>query len=731
MEKIWQKVGLTDEEYQQIVEEMGREPNLLELSLYGVMWSEHCGYKNTRPLFKVMPTTGKHVLQGPGENAGIVDIGDNQVITFKVESHNHPSAIAPYPGAATGVGGIIRDILAMGAYPIACLNSLCFGNLEESNHTKYLMSEVVRGIGDYGNCVGIPTVGGEVRFSNAYAGNPLVNAMCVGLMKKSDIKSATAAGVGNSVMIVGNSTGRDGMGGASFASKELDEEEERSAIQVGDPFMEKLLIEACLEAFQQDYVIGVQDMGAAGIISSTSETAAKAGTGIEIDVDLVPKRETGMTPAEVMISESQERMLLIVEKGKEDAVNEIFHKWDLHAVVFGRVTADGMIRVLQSGKVVGEVSAQSLSEAPTYRQKSLEPGYLKEARKFQNRDVEIPDDLDEVLLRLLSSPNIYSKEWVYRQYDHTVQLNTIVKPGADAAVIRIKGKDKAIATTLDSNGRYVYLNPKRGAEIVVAEAARNLIATGAKPLAVTDGLNFGNPEKAEIYYQLENAINGMANACRILETPIISGNASLYNETATDAIYPTPMIGMVGLITSLQHVTTADFKDEGDLILLIGESKEELGGSEYLEQIQGKVSGDVPELDLALEKGSQQTLLKMIRAGLIKSAHDVSDGGLAIALAESAIQGNIGAKIEISSDIRLDALLFGESQSRFVISAAKENLTKIRGISEKFDVPISQIGVVGGEWLKIRINNESAINLRLEGLAESYRSPLAEIITAR
>ncbi|RMH70374.1 MAG: phosphoribosylformylglycinamidine synthase subunit PurL [Gemmatimonadetes bacterium] len=727
MEKRWHQVGLSDDEYQHIIADMGREPNDVELALYGVMWSEHCGYKNTRPLFKILPTTGTRVLQGPGENAGIVDIGDDEVITFKVESHNHPSAVAPYQGAATGVGGIIRDILAMGAFPIACLNSLCFGRLEESAHTRYLMAEVVRGIGDYGNCVGIPTVGGEVHFSEAYAGNPLVNAMCVGLMKKSEIKSATAAGVGNSVMIVGNWTGRDGVGGASFASKELDtEDDERGAIQVGDPFMEKLLIDACLEAFQQDFVIGVQDMGAAGIISSTSETAAKAGTGIEIDIDKVPQRESGMTPAEVMISESQERMLLIVEKGKEDQVNEIFHKWDLHAVTFGRVTGDGMIRVISGGEVVGEVPAKSLSEAPTYTRQSIEPAYLRETRSFKMEDVGIPDDLDAVLLQLLASPNICSKEWVYRQYDHMVQTNTVVKPGADAAVVRLKGKNKAIAITLDSNGRYVYLNPERGTEIVVAEAARNLVACGAEPIAVTDGLNFGNPEKPDIYYQLQHALQGMANACRALNTPIISGNASLYNETPHGAIYPTPMIGMVGLIPDLTHVMTPAFKNQGDRILLVGETKAELGASEYLEQIHGMVRGDVPQLDLALEQRTQQAVLAMIRSGWVQSVHDVGDGGFAVALAECAIHGGVGADIQFATGIRVDAMLFGESQSRFLVTCTAANQPNVRDLAGQYGVPLQEIGVVGGDSLVIRLNEETRIHLFVEGLIETYRHSLGD-----
>ncbi len=725
-EKLWIKAGLTDSEYELLTKHMEREPNTVELALYAQMWSEHCGYTHTRPLFKHFLTTGPRIVQGPGENAGIVDIDDDEVLTFKLESHNHPSAIAPFQGAATGVGGIVRDILAMGAYPIASLNSLHFGYPGDAGHTRWLISEVVHGIGEYGNCLGVPTVGGELRFADAYKGNPLVNAMCVGYMKKSEIKKAIATGVGNSLMIVGNLTGRDGMGGASFASKDLDEEneEDRGAIQVGDPFMEKLLIEACLEVFEEDYVVGVQDMGAAGILSSSVETASKAGNGVEIDVALVPKREEAMRPEEVMISESQERMLLIVRKGMEDKVNKIFHKWDLHAVVIGHVTDDGIYRVLENGKTVGEVPVWSLMDAPTYVLEGKEPAHLEQTRRFMNDDVAVPEDLNQVLLQLLGAPDICSKEWVYRQYDHRVQMNTVVKPGSDAAILRIKDRDKAVGVTMDSNGRYCYLNPKRGAQSVVYESARNQVVSGAEPIAITDGLNFGNPENPEVYYQLEQSIIGLSEACRALDTPVIGGNASLYNQTPEfGAIYPTPIIGMVGLVKSLSHVTTMDFKNTGDFILVIGETKEELGASEYLDQIHGLITGDVPELDLDLEQKTQQFILDIIRQGLVQSAHDISDGGMAIAIAESCITSELGAEVSFDLNLRPDALLFGESQTRFMLSASGESADKIIEIAAKQGIEAANIGRVTAHK-RLSINNleKNLINITIEDCAQAFNT---------
>lgn len=580
-EKIYQQMGLSDEEFAMIEKILGRTPNYTETGLFSVMWSEHCSYKNSKPVLKKFPTTGEKVLQGPGEGAGIVDIGDGQAVVFKIESHNHPSAIEPYQGAATGVGGIIRDVFSMGARPIALLNSLRFGELD-SARVRYLFKEVVAGIAGYGNCIGIPTVGGEVQFDPCYEGNPLVNAMCVGLIDHKDIKKGQAHGLGNTVMYVGAKTGRDGIHGATFASEELTEQsdEKRPAVQVGDPFMEKLLLEACLELVQSDALVGIQDMGAAGLASSSSEMASKAGMGIELNLDLVPQRETGMTAYEMMLSESQERMLIVVKKGREQEIKDLFAKYDLECVAIGKVTDDKQFRLLHKGEVVADIPVDALAEdAPVYHKPSKEPAYFAE---FQAMDHEVPqvDNLKETLLQLLSQPTIASKEWVYEQYDYMVRTNTVVSPGSDAAVTRIRGTRKALAMTTDCNARYVYLDPETGGKIAVAEAARNIICSGAEPLAITDNLNFGNPEKPEVFWQIEKAADGISEACRVLETPVIGGNVSLYNETSGTAIYPTPVIGMVGLITDLDHITTQHFKNAGDLIYLVGETKGEFGGSE-------------------------------------------------------------------------------------------------------------------------------------------------------
>ncbi|MBM4158293.1 MAG: phosphoribosylformylglycinamidine synthase subunit PurL [Ignavibacteria bacterium] len=729
MTESYKQVGLSEDEYNLILKQLGREPNELELNLYGVMWSEHCGYKNSKLLLKMLPVKGERVLQGPGENAGALDIGDGDAVTMKVESHNHPSALSPYQGAATGVGGIVRDILAVGAYPVANLNSLYFGKLEKA-HQRYLLAEVVKGIADYGNCLGIPTVAGEVHFDDAYEGNCLVNAMCVGLTRSEDLKTAFAKGPGNSVMVVGNLTGRDGMGGASFASQELtkESEENRSAVQVGDPFVEKLLIDACMEIFQNENVIGVQDMGAAGIISSTSETASKAETGIEIDIDLVPKRESGMLPYEVMISESQERMLLIVKEGKENEVNKIFHKWDLHAVKIGNVTDDGMIRVLNNGIKVGEVPAKSLTNPPLYKKDIIKPEYLNYIELLDYKDLPEPDNYNKVILIMLDNHNIASKEWIYRQYDHMVQLNTVVTPGSDAAVLRIKGKNKAIALTLDGNGRYVYLNPEKGSEIVIAEACRNLVASGAKPIGVTDCLNFGSPEKPDIYYQLYYSIKGLANACNKFNTPVVSGNVSLYNDTEYGSIYPTPTVGVLGLIEDLNHITDIKFKNADDCIYLIGNFSNEIGGSEYLFEIHKFVKGKLPELNLDIELYTQNAILEIIRNGLVKSCHDVSDGGIAVNLAESAVTGNFGIDVSINSNIRKDIVLFGEHQSMFVISAEKKNENKIVGILKKFQTKMSYLGSVTDEKIfKISVNGNEIINLDLAQISENYKNSISKM----
>ncbi|MFE5473495.1 phosphoribosylformylglycinamidine synthase subunit PurL [Bacillus safensis] len=672
-EKLYQQMGLSDEEFALIESIIGRLPNYTETGIFSVMWSEHCSYKNSKPVLSKFPTKGEHVLQGPGEGAGIVDIGDNQAVVFKIESHNHPSAIEPYQGAATGVGGIIRDVFSMGARPIAVLNSLRFGELT-SPRVKYLFEEVVAGIAGYGNCIGIPTVGGEVHFDQSYEGNPLVNAMCVGLINHEDIKKGQAKGVGNTVMYVGAKTGRDGIHGATFASEEFSDEseEKRSAVQVGDPFMEKLLLEACLEVIKNDALVGIQDMGAAGLTSSSAEMASKAGSGIEMNLDLIPQRETGMSAYEMMLSESQERMLLVIEKGREQEIIDIFEKYDLEAVSVGHVTDDKMLRLLHQGEVVCELPVDALAEeAPVYHKPSSEPAYYRE---FLETKVEAPaiTDAADTLKRLLQQPTIASKEWVYDQYDYMVRTNTVVAPGSDAGVLRIRGTKKALAMTTDCNARYLYLDPEVGGKIAVAEAARNIVCSGARPLAVTDNLNFGNPEKPEIFWQIEKSADGISEACRTLSTPVIGGNVSLYNESNGTAIYPTPVIGMVGLVEDTAHITTQSFQQAGDVIFVIGETKEEFAGSELQKMTEGRIYGKAPEIDLDVELTRQEALLAAIQNGLVQSAHDVSEGGLGVALAESTF-GTDGLGAHIQIDLNSEASLFSETQSRFVVTVKPEH----------------------------------------------------------
>ncbi|MFN2747950.1 MULTISPECIES: phosphoribosylformylglycinamidine synthase subunit PurL [Bacillus] len=705
-EKLYQQMGVSDDEFAMIESILGRLPNYTEIGVFSVMWSEHCSYKNSKPILKKFPTKGERVLQGPGEGAGIVDIGDNQAVVFKIESHNHPSAIEPYQGAATGVGGIIRDVFSMGARPIAVLNSLRFGELT-SPRVKYLFEEVVAGIAGYGNCIGIPTVGGEVQFDSCYEGNPLVNAMCVGLINHEDIKKGQAKGVGNTVMYVGAKTGRDGIHGATFASEEMSDtsEEKRSAVQVGDPFMEKLLLEACLEVIKSDALVGIQDMGAAGLTSSSAEMASKAGSGIEMNLDLIPQRETGMTPYEMMLSESQERMLLVIERGREQEIIDIFDKYDLEAVAVGRVTDDKMLRLFHNGEKVAELPVDALAEeAPVYHKPSTVPAYYKE---FLETDVPAPqvDDAKETLLALLQQPTIASKEWVYDQYDYMVRTNTVVAPGSDAAVLRIRGTKKALAMTTDCNARYLYLDPEIGGKIAVAEAARNIVCSGAEPLAVTDNLNFGNPEKPEIFWQIEKAADGISEACNVLSTPVIGGNVSLYNESNGSAIYPTPVIGMVGLIEDTAHITTQQFKAAGDLIYVIGETLPEFAGSELQKLTEGKIYGKAPALDLEVEEARQKALLKAIRSGLVQSAHDVSEGGLGVALAESVMSADgLGAEVALAGE---PALLFSESQSRFIVSVKKEDRESFEKLV-KDAVPIGEVtsdetlviqGQEGKQWI--------------------------------
>ncbi|NLO89828.1 MAG: phosphoribosylformylglycinamidine synthase subunit PurL [Clostridia bacterium] len=722
-------MGLRENEYELIKEILGREPNYLELGMFAVMWSEHCSYKNSKNALKLFPTKGKRVICGPGENAGAVDIGNGKAVAFKVESHNHPSAIDPFRGAATGVGGIVRDILCMGARPIAMLNSLRFGSLDNSRG-KYLFNGAVSGIAWYGNCLGVPTVGGEVYFNKNYEGNPLVNAMCIGILNHDDLARGRAEGVGNPVMLVGARTGRDGIHGATFASEELSSESEGEGPTVvgGDPFVEKLLLEACLEVNRAGYLVGMQDLGAAGITGATSETASRAGLGMEIDIKKVPLREEGMTPYEIMLSESQERMLIIPKKGKEGEVERIFKKWDLEAVVIGYVTDDGILRVKNGDKVEAEIPARALTEmCPVYNPEKKEPAYLKETRSFDWRKLPVPENMNKVLLELLSHPSIASKEWIYRQYDHMVGTNTVVRPGSDAAVLRIKGTKTAIAATMDGNGKYCYLDPRTGGAIVVAEAARNLVCAGARPIALTDCLNFGSPEKPEIYWQFEQVIRGMSEAAEALGTPVISGNVSLYNESDKGAIYPTPIVGMVGLIEDTNHIRSQGFQNDGDLIFLLGRTEPELGASMYLEVVHGLETGKVPALDLKKEKAVQELCLEGIGAGLIKSAHDCSDGGLAVAIAESCISGNIGAEINlVKGNLELPELLFGETQSRIIVTVDRNKGEEMRALTEKFGVPVSLIGQVGGEELKIKVNGISGevINLSISKLEEAWRGAI-------
>ncbi|MFF3024128.1 phosphoribosylformylglycinamidine synthase subunit PurL [Gottfriedia sp. NPDC057948] len=720
-DRIYATMGLTDEEFQLVKSIIGRNPNYTELGLFSVMWSEHCSYKNSKPLLRKFPISGEHVLQGPGEGAGIVDIGDEQAVVFKIESHNHPSAIEPYQGAATGVGGIIRDVFSMGARPVALLNSLRFGELE-TPRVKYLFEEVVAGIAGYGNCIGIPTVGGEVNFDPCYEGNPLVNAMCVGLINHKDIKKGQAHGAGNTVMYVGASTGRDGIHGATFASEELSDasDEKRPAVQVGDPFMEKLLLEACLEVVQNDALVGIQDMGAAGLTSSSAEMASKAGMGIEMNLDLVPQREAGMTAYEMMLSESQERMLLVVEKGREQEIVDLFEKYDLHAVSVGRVTDDKMLRLLHKGEVVAELPVDALAEeAPVYHKPSTEPAYYGEFQAMENYIPEISDS-KETLKQLLSQPTIASKEWVYGQYDYMVRTNTVVAPGSDAAVIRIRDTKKALAMTTDCNARYLYLDPEVGGKIAVAEAARNVVCSGARPLAITDCLNFGNPEKPEIFWQLEKATDGMSEACNVLSTPVIGGNVSLYNETNGEAVYPTPVVGMVGLIEDVEHITTQNFKTAGDLIYVIGGAEAEFGGSELQKLLNGKIFGKAPSIDLAVESSRQEQILAAIQAGVVASAHDISEGGLAVAIAESTFgPSEVGATITIEGNEVVS--LFSETQSRFLLSVKSEHKEQFEAL-----VDAKLIGTVTEETsVTVRNeNNETVLHASVEELKQAWKEAI-------
>lgn len=710
--------GITQEEYARICKILGREPNFTELGIFGVMWSEHCSYKNSKPILKLFPTEGAGVLVKAGEeNAGIIDIGADEAIVFKIESHNHPSAVEPFQGAATGVGGILRDIFTMGARPMLLMNSLRFGSLESWESQRHFKG-VVTGIAHYGNCVGVPTGGGEIYFDEAYEGNPLVNVMCLGIVKKTEIVRSRASGVGNKVYYVGSTTGRDGLGGASFASRELTEEseEDRPAVQVGDPFMEKLLLEACLELAKTDAIVAMQDMGAAGLTCSTSEMPAKGNCGIEIDVAKVPRRETDMIPHEVMLSESQERMLLVVKRGRERLVEEIFEKWDLHAIPIGEIREGNTLRVFEGKELVAEIPVKALTEgAPVYKREERHPPYLNEVQRLNLSDISEPKNFTDALRKLLDSPSIASKEWVYRQYDHMVRTDTVFLPGHDAALLRIKGSKKGIAVSTDGNGLYTYLDPYEGGKIAVAEAARNVAVTGARPVGLTNCLNFGNPMKPEVFWQFHQCVQGMADAARRLRTPVTGGNVSFYNESPRGAVYPTPVIGMVGLIEDIEKRIPSHFQKEGDVIFLLGDTANEIGGTAYLSVIHGRKTGLPPRLDLEKEARLHELLIKGAETQIFCSAHDLSEGGLAVALAEGCFGSLVlGAQVSnlelLGEGLRRDALLFGETQSRVLVSVDPSKKEALIRLAQEHRVPVYQIGKVGGGCLVI----EDLLELKVE-----------------
>ena len=725
--------GLTEDEYERIVGILARTPTYTELGIFSVMWSEHCSYKNSIAVLKTLPREGGKLLVGAGEeNAGLVDIGDGLAVAFKIESHNHPSAVEPYQGAATGVGGIMRDIFTMGARPIAGLNSLRFGDLA-SERTRGLFRGVVKGIGDYGNSFGVPTVAGEVYFDPCYQDNPLVNAMSVGIVKQGEWASAVARGKGNPVMIVGSSTGRDGIHGATFASEEISEASEarRPSVQVGDPFTEKLLLEASLEAIRSGDIVGIQDMGAAGITCSTSEMSAKGRSGMSINLDRVPARETGMSAYELMLSESQERMLVVLRRGRESAVKEIFKKWDLHAEIIGEVTETGRLEVSYKGETVADIPAETLvlgGGAPVYIREARMPGYLASTAAFRQETLPDPGPAGDVLMRLLRAPNIASKRWVYEQYDSMVRTNNVVLAEGDAAVVLLKGTGKALSLKTDCNGRYVYLNPRRGGMIAVAESARNVACTGAVPLAITNCLNFGNPYKPEVYWQFKEAVAGIGEACRFFNTPVTGGNVSFYNESPNASVFPTPVIGMLGLLRDASCAVTSGFKTDGDVIIQLGRTRGHVGGSEYLSVIHGITAGDAPDLDLEEERQLQQVLIECAAARLLKSAHDCSDGGLAVALAECCMGAGarlVGAEVDVSgAGVRQDFLLFGEDQTRAIVSAGAAGAHTVLEIAGKHRVPAEVMGRVGGDRLMIG----KEVDLDVREMARAYSGAIGNLM---
>ena len=724
--------GLSEQEYAKICKILGRTPTYTELGIYSVMWSEHCSYKNSLIQLKTLPRESERLLVGAGEeNAGLVDIGDGYAVAFKIESHNHPSAVEPYQGAATGVGGIMRDIFTMGARPIAALDSLRFGELDLRNN-RYLFAGVVKGIGDYGNCLGIPTIAGEVYFEECYTDNCLVNAMTIGVAKQGGIAKAIAKSPGAVVYAIGSSTGRDGIHGATFASEELSEEseEKRSSVQVGDPFTEKLLLEATLELIKKDVIEGIQDMGAAGLTSSSAEISAKSELGIELNLDHIHLREADMIPYEIMLSESQERMLVICKIGKEKEFEEICDKWDLDYTNIGKVTEDKNLRVFFKGNKVAEIPSASLAAgdgAPVYERESKKPHYLDQVQQLNIETLDAPKGLSDAFVRVFSSPNIVSKQWVYEQYDYMVRTNSVIQPGGDAAVVRIKGTKKALSTKTDCNARYVYLDPRLGAAIAVAESARNVVCTGAKPVAVTNCLNFGNPYKPEVYWQFKEAIAGMGESCRALDTPVTGGNVSFYNESETYQVYPTPVIGMLGVIEDQNHITPAGFQNEKDLVYLIGTTLPELGGSEFLKRVHRKVAGRPPRLDLEIERKVQQATLEAIQSGWVQSCHDLADGGLAIALAECCIinkNHSLGIEAHLATDLPDYILAFSESQSRFIISVSPDRQDLIEKHYRDMDIQVVKIGEIGGDTFSLN----DYFTFSLDELKDIYYSTIPAIM---
>ncbi|MDQ6787368.1 MAG: phosphoribosylformylglycinamidine synthase subunit PurL [Acidobacteriota bacterium] len=734
--------NLTAEEYEKIEKILGRAPNFTELGVFSVMWSEHCSYKSSKIHLRRLPITGERVIVPPGENAGVVDIGDGWCVAFKVESHNHPSFIEPFQGAATGVGGILRDVFTMGARPIAAMNSLRFGKLRDEKHgrrNKAILKGCVDGIAHYGNAFGVPTVGGEVVFDDAYNLNPLVNAFALGIVRQDQIFFGKASGVGNPVLYVGAKTGRDGIHGATMASAEFDEEalEKRPTVQVGDPFLEKLLLEACLEAMRSGAIEGIQDMGAAGLTSSSVEMAARAGTGLELDLTLVPQRETGMTAYEMLLSESQERMLIVAHAGREKQIVEIFNKWDLDAVVVGRVVEGNRLKIFHNGETVADLPVDKLTdEAPKYERPLASPKFKVQSSKLKTENKKPKtEDQNEVLKMLLAAPNICSKRWVFQQYDHMVRTNTAVLPGADAAVVRVKETRRAIAMCLDGNGKFCAVNPRMGARLIVAESARNVVCVGAKPVAVTNCLNFASPERPEVMWSFSETIDGIKEACEAFETPIVSGNVSFYNETEGRGILPTPVIGMVGLLEDARKIITQGFKSDGDFVALLGETKNDLSASEYAQTVLNLTTdelieaGEVPALDLDLERRVQKTCLDLADKFLLKSAHDCSDGGLVVAIAESCFSSlnrkAVGVEIELNTEnLSLEALLFGESPSRIVISFSPDKLNEVEAIAKENNCPFEIIGAVAGEDLKIKANGEKVISASINELENVWKTSL-------